>query len=57
MTKPRKVYLFLTPECIVEEMKEFSMVPTEEVQDKLDRILTPYNKKLVYKKHMDFGLT
>lgn len=35
-------------------MKTFSMVPSQDTQIRLNRIVTPYNNKLVFKKHMEF---
>ncbi|CAI2363319.1 unnamed protein product [Moneuplotes crassus] len=42
------------PENDIEEMNSFSMVPDEKNKNKLDILLTPYNKNLLYKKFMEF---
>ena len=39
---------------IFKALKEFSMLPSKHLQDKIDYFITPYNATLSMQKHMDF---
>lgn len=40
---------------IAEQILDYELIPEDQIQSKIDYFITPYNKQLIYHKHMDFG--
>ena len=40
---------------IAEQVLNYEIIPENSLQTKIDYFITPYNKKICIKKHMDFG--
>jgi len=40
---------------IAQKMLNYELMPRDHLQSKIDFYITPYNKKISMKKHMDFG--
>ena len=40
---------------IIGELENYTTIPNQETIDKIDYFMTPYNKKLIFNKYMDFS--
>ena len=51
---PKKVNTKVHESKLINALEDYMPIPNKEIIDKIDYFMTPYNRELIFNKHMSF---